>query len=109
MAKTVVCDPAAAGRKVAYLPVEHSHGDGSVLNEGAEMALAGAQLFFSALAFGNVGGQAENILRLARTIAQEGKFDFCPNEPAIPEEIPLVEVAMIEFAAGQPLKRVQIR
>jgi hypothetical protein len=109
MAKTVVCDPAAAGRKVAYLPVEHRHGDWGVFDEGAEMALAGAQLLLGALALGNVGGEAENIMRSACCVAHEGEFHVCPNQAAIPEEIALVELEMIDFAGDQPLKRVQIR
>jgi len=83
MAKAVVGDPSTAGCEIADAAIEHGDGDGGVLDEGAELALAGAQLFLDALALGNVGGEAENILRLTSGVPQEGKFDVGPNEAAI--------------------------
>jgi hypothetical protein len=109
MAKTVVGDPTTAGREVADLAIEHGDGDWCVLDEGAKLALTGAQLFLGAFALGNVGGEAENIMRSARCVAHEGEFHVCPNQAAIPEEIALVDVEMIDLAGDQPLKRVQIR
>jgi hypothetical protein len=70
-----------------------------ILDEGAELALAGPQLFLCLLAFGDVGGEPENILRLARSIALEGEFDARTNETAVPEEIALLDVEAIDFAS----------
>src|ERR1700719_1182473 len=109
MAKSVVSDPTVAGREVADVAIEHGHGDGSVFDEGAELALAGAQLFLGALALGNVSGKAENVLRCARGIAQKGKFYAGRNAATVPQEVALVKVEMIELSFDHALKSVQIQ
>src|SRR6202021_3109748 len=109
MAKSVGSDPTVAGREVADVAIEHGHGDGSVFDEGAELALAGAQLFLGTLAFSNVGGKAEDVLRCARGVAQEGKFHTGGNAATVPQDVALVKVEMVELAFDHPLKSVHIQ
>jgi len=68
-----------------------------------------ARSFSSArFALGNVGGLAENILRLTRRIAQKGEFHARPNQASIPQEVALVDVEVIDLAGDQFLERIPV-
>src|SRR5882757_4753641 len=97
MSKTVICAPAAAGRKVAHLPVEHRHTYRGILDEGAKLPFTGSQFFLGMLALGDVGGKSEYVLRNSGRVAQERELHAGPDNSGITSKVALLAVETFDF------------